>query len=148
MRQLLLLFFFYTPLSVFAQVPKASAPEVYRDFIIAVIKGDKTSAEKLALPNPEIDILFSSDKAPPETVKEAVAYMAAHPYRVLTAGEIFTLPNGHTISSTEESERKGWVIIANDTDPLPHMLKSVSGVWMVDAGELIAARKAAAKTQK
>ena len=148
MKFLIYLFLLGASLAAIAQTLENSAPDVYRDFLIAVIKGDRVGAAKLALPNTDIAILFSSDVAPAEIQKEAIAHITANPYGILKVGEVFTLPNGRTVSPTEETEKMGWVIIANQTDPLPHMLQNVDGVWRADAGDLIAARKSAAKARK
>lgn len=131
-----------------AQTATPSAPDTYREFLIAIIKGDRAGAEKLTLPNPDLPILFSEDPPPAEVQKQAIAHIEANPYRVLKIGEVFRLPNGRTVSPTEEMEKKGWVIVVNQTDPLPHMLQKVESVWKADAGDLVAARKAAAKAQK
>lgn len=134
--------------AAFAESPTHPAADVQRDFFIAIIKGDQAAGEKLALPNPELTILFSQSDSSTELQKEAIAHITANPYRVLKVGEVFRLPNGGTISPTQEMEKKGWVIVANDTDPLPHMLLNSGGVWKVDAQGLIVARKAAAKARK
>lgn len=148
MKVCILLAFLGATIAAQAETAVPSATDTYRDFLIAVVKGDQDAAVKLALPNPEFAMLFSGEVPPAEIQKQAITHLTANPYRVLKIGEVFRLPNGRTISPTEESEKKGWVIVVNQTDPLPHMLQKVDGVWKAEAGDLIAARKAAAKAQK
>jgi hypothetical protein len=125
-----------------------SAPDIYRDFLIAVIKGDRMSTERLALPNADLGILIPDEPMPLEAQMVSIAQITASPYRVLKIGETFALPNGQAIGPSVEMESAGWVIIANDVDPLPHRLKMTEDGWKVDAGDLIGARKAASRSRK
>jgi hypothetical protein len=145
MKRVLRLFLFCLSITAFAIPSKDSAPAVYREFLLTIFKADKDAAIKLTLPDPDLAKLFPTVGESPEHLKEATDQIHADPYRVLKNGETSTLPNGTTVSPTEQMEKKGWVIVANQSDPLPHMLKNVNGVWKVDAGDLIAAWKAAAK---
>jgi hypothetical protein len=134
-----------------AQTPEGnapSAPEIYRDFLVALVKSDKAAVIRLALPNKEMSVLLSDGPIPAEHQKAAISQIEANPYRVLKVGETFRLPNGRTLSPTEEMEKKGWIIIASSGDPLPHMLQKTEDGWRVDAGDLIAARKAIAQQKK
>ncbi len=136
---------------LFAQTPEVispSAPEIYRDFLVALVKNDKTALVRLSLPNNEISLLLSDVPMSAEQQKAAISHIEANAYRILKVGEIFRLPNGRTLSPTKETEQKGWIIIANSGDPLPHMLQKTEDGWRVEAGDLIAARKAIAKQKK
>lgn len=124
-----------------------SPPEVYQAFLIALVKGDEALLERLALPNKELPLLTSTP-VPVEYREQAVAQIKAASYRVLSAGEVFRLPDGKTVSPTAEMEKKGCVMIASDADPLPHFLRISGGEWKVDAGDLIAAHKAVAARNK
>ena len=114
--------------------------------MVALIEGDQTTIERLVIPNKELAILTSTP-VPAEYRKEAIAVIKATQYRVLKVGEVVTLPGGGTLGPTKDMEKKGWVMIASDTDPIPHMLQKAGDDWRVNAGDLIAARKAAAARQ-
>ncbi|HEY6170289.1 MAG TPA: hypothetical protein VI454_19810 [Verrucomicrobiae bacterium] len=121
--------------------------EIYQEFLVAIVKGDTSALERLAITNKDLAVL-TSNPIPPEYREKAIADIKARPYRVLKVGEVFRLRNGKTLSPSAESEKKGWVMIASDVDPVPHMLLKVGKDWKVDAGDLIAARKAAAKRKQ
>ena len=124
-----------------------SPPEIYQAFLVALVNGDKTTVERLAIPNKDLTALTSTP-VPAQHREQAIAEIKAAPYRILKVGEVVQLPNGRMLGPTEESEKKGWVMIANDSDPIPHMLQKSGDGWKVDAGDLTAARKAAAKQRK
>ncbi len=125
-----------------------SAPETYQAFLIALVKGDHEVVTKLALPNPDLGLLTSSGPVPAAYQKEAISQIEASGYRVLKIGETFRLPNGRTIAFTEEMEKQGRVIVVGSRDPLPHLLQKTESGWRVEAGDLIAARKARAQQTK
>jgi hypothetical protein len=129
------------------QKKEGSPSEVYQMFLIALVEGDNATAERLVIPNKELSLLTSTP-VPTEHRKEAIAAIKATQYRVLKVGEVFTLPGGGTLSPTKEMEKKGWVMIGCDADPLPHMLQKIGGAWRIDVSDLIVARKAAAARKK
>src|SRR6185437_9712204 len=124
-----------------------SPPDVYQQFLIAMVSSDSNTVERLALTNQDLPMLTSRHLSWVPR-KLAISHIKAHPYHVLKIGEVFHLPHGRVIGPTEQFEKNGWVLIANDDDPICHMLQKVGNEWKVDAGDLIAARKAVERKMK
>jgi len=147
MKKICLLFALFATVAALAQPDgkkkTLSPPETYQLFLVALVQNDRAALEQLCLPNKDLSVL-AEISVPADHRDEALAQIKASPYRLLKPGELFVLPDGKPLSLTKAMEKKGWSIVVCEGDPQPHMLQKSATGWKVDAGDLIAARKAAA----
>ena len=123
-----------------AQAEHMTPESTLNQFMTAVIQGDKAKASILSLPNPDFDFLFSAvdSKASKE---QQIRELSTFPYRVMKDGEVFIFANGQTLAIGPEIRERGYIVITNDIDPIPHYLKKTEGGWRVDPRSLIALRR-------
>jgi|GEM_PF-4447577 len=131
-------------------VEAAGSPEsVLRQFMMAMVTGDKDTAKKLAQPNKEFDELLNMIPAPPaDKVEQMKAVFQLIPITPLKVGEQFTLPNGQkvTVDTKMVTEKKQMLMFPGNPIPLT-LVKDDSG-WKVDTTPMVQARKAARKAME
>ena len=128
---------------------KLDAPEeAIVQFMLALMKGDKAGIDKSIVPNPESSILSEGEHPPENAVPILEAELRLAPYKRLQAGESFSFGKGrtHVILPAEITEDR--LLIDQAGVPIPFVLVRSNGVWKVDAGPIIAGRKAAAAARK
>jgi hypothetical protein len=117
-------------------------------FMLAMMKGDKKEIENAIVPNPESSILAEGVHAPENALPILEAELRLAPYKRLQAGDSFDIGNGrtHVVKPSEINENR--LLISQAGSPIPFVLVRTNGVWKVDAGPIIAGRKAAAAAEK
>jgi hypothetical protein len=118
--------------------------ETLKDFLTAMIENDQAGIQRTALPNPELSLLWHSDKLTPAQKAIARAEINPSSFRRLKVGDRVKLPGGQKIVFD-----KNWIndrrqAISVSDGPLPFILVKVKDEWRVDATPLIAGRLAAA----
>ncbi|HEV8000710.1 MAG TPA: hypothetical protein VGP63_12575 [Planctomycetaceae bacterium] len=118
--------------------------EALKDFLAAMIENDQAGIQRTALPNPELSLLWHSDKLTPAQKAIARAEINPSSFRRLKVGDRVKLPGGQKIVFD-----KNWIndrrqAISVSDGPLPFILVKVKDEWRVDATPLIAGRLAAA----
>ena len=126
--------------------PAPSAPEIYEQFLVAVVKGDKETVMKLALPHKEISILFQP--LTPLEVADAIARIQANPYRALRVGESYRISERRSMTVTKETEALGWTMVVSKGDTKPRGVRRTEDGWRVNVDDLIAERKAQVRLSK
>lgn len=124
--------------------PKESSeqPEdVFRRFILSVLKGDDKAVCGDALPCPGMSVLWGGKPSSREEIAEAEKSIANMKLRRLQPGDSFTLPGGKTLRFTRENLGTDRVCLTGDEMPTPTFLERVDGRWQVDAQPFIKARQ-------
>jgi hypothetical protein len=113
-----------------------------------MIAHDAAAIRTVTLPNPDLDWLLMGQVAPPEAIKEASAFFAKLPIQRLKAGDKYTLPNRkeYAVAAGEVGEDRA--VLLPEGAPIPNRCQKVDGRWKVDAGPIIAGRKAADAARK
>jgi hypothetical protein len=117
-------------------------------FMVAVMTCDKEKIEQLILPNPESSILAEGQPMPPAAAIAARLYFAALSYQRFKVGDTVNLPGGRTLLVTDRLVNADSQFITFSDNPVPFLLVRKDGIWKVDPGPLIAARKGAARARK
>ncbi|NQU23203.1 MAG: hypothetical protein HQ567_18140 [Candidatus Nealsonbacteria bacterium] len=121
---------------------------VLRAFLVAMTLGDREAGTRLMMPNPDADILWTGERPPPEHLRSAMAFLQSVVFQRLQVGDTVNLPNGITIVFDEGHVNEDRQQITLPKNPVPFTMVRDQGGWRVDAGGVIAARKAVAALEK
>lgn len=125
-----------------AAAEQRDAEETLRLFLVAAARHDEGALRALALPDEDLAWLLAGEAAPPE----AEAGFRAIPIRALRPGDVVEIPTSEgpkpmTVGEDEVSDVRA--ILQPEGVPIPTRLRRIGGRWRVDAGPIIAGRKAA-----
>jgi hypothetical protein len=126
-----------------------SPEETFRRFMVSMLKNDADGVKATILPTEEAAILWKGEPPSKETQTQIEKSFEDLALIRIREGETVRLPGGKTYTlekgSTNESKIFVWVEFNKKRMPTPFwMVKTLDG-WRVDAGPLIASRKAAAR---
>lgn len=120
-----------------------------KKFFAAMMDGDRVAGEAVIVPDPNSAILWASELISGElraAMKKAVDELTL---RELAIGDTVALPGGRELVVTAErvNAQNKLVVptLGGMPTPTPLPLRKIDGQWRVDAGSLIAARKAASE---
>ncbi|MDB5352782.1 MAG: hypothetical protein JWN86_4029 [Planctomycetota bacterium] len=122
--------------------------EAFRTFVAAMITKDEKTVRALALPSDEIDWLLKGQGVPAGQVEAIKAQIAKMPIKALKPGDTYTLPGNRKMTVKPEEVAEDRVVLLPEGSPLPTRCQKVDGRWRVDAGPMIAGRKAADAARK
>jgi len=128
-----------------SEVAGAEPEVVVKQFLIAMIKGDKEALSQLALPNPELKVLYEGPPVPAVALPIFLKQIEKEAVTRFKVGDEIKLPGGQTIVLSERHINENRVQLNVGNQPIPFPVAKHEGQWRVDARPLIMARKAAAK---
>ena len=132
------------------QISPDSPDEVVRAFFIAMLSCNEVEIRKHILPNPDASWLWYGQAPPPDVLTDMETQFNNMTLREHKVGETIILPGGHHLEISDqmvnEYSKLVTPTIGGKPMPTPLPLVKLDGHWKVDAGSLIAARKAANKT--
>jgi hypothetical protein len=139
--------------SIWSDEPKtADNPEpetVIRELLFSMLANDSEGGKKWILPNSDAEILWHGQTPPKEALPEIRKQIAAIPFKRLVVGETADLPGGKKLTVTSDQVNENRLMIMDTTEPgIPFILVKQEGMWKVDAGPIIAARKAAQRAME
>lgn len=126
-----------------------SSPEyALRQFLNAMLSGDKEGISRTALPHERLDVLVSENQPPQGILAAMKQQMQAAPISRLSVGDTVTLPDGRklTLDSSWVNENRQQLTMPGN--PIPFILVRTDGQWKVDAAPIIAGRLAAKAAEK
>lgn len=121
---------------------------VLREFLVAVMLGDRETGRKFVLPNPANPILWQGEHAPPEAAAKTREYVTAIPLRRVKVGDRVILPDSNELTVDDSQVNADRVLIMTEDSPIPFILVRSGGTWKVDASPVIAGRQAAEAARK
>ncbi len=131
-----------------ADVAAATPEQALRNFFVAMVTKDVTTLRDLTLPTDDFDWLLMGQALPANQIEVFKAQMAGQPIRTLRPGDEFTLAGNRKLKVLPEEVTADRAVLVPEAIPLPMRLRKVEGRWRVDAGPIIAARKAAEAARK
>ncbi len=128
---------------------KADTPEdALRSFMVAAVEQDEPALRALTLPDRDLVWLLRGQRAPAEAVEKIRTLAADMKMKRLKPGDQIKLPQGGVVAVGQEEVTEDRAVLLPEGAPLPVRLHRVEGQWKVDAGPIIAGRKAAAAAQQ
>lgn len=117
--------------------------DALRTFMMAMAAADDQTLRAVTLPNPDLDLLLTGEAPPFKGIKELKQEMQRMPIEKLKVGDRVKMPGNkvHVIRATEVGQDRA--ALQPEDAPVYTQLRRVNGHWKVDAGPIIAARKAA-----
>jgi uncharacterized protein (TIGR03067 family) len=132
-----------------ARLDRTTPEGTLRVFMIAVIAGNEQLVKMTAMAESEDDLkLIATIKGERPPLKEIREKIAGASIRALKVGDKFTLPNGKQVEVTSKEVDSEHMVLLPEGAPLPFRMIKSNGDWWVDAGPVVAGRKAAAAFQK
>ncbi len=135
------------PSSLAATMASASldTPEsaVY-EVLAAIFAKDQNRINRATVEAPDRDILAQGQDMSAIAIALAMARIRAVPFVHLKVGDVITLPGNKMLEITADRVNENQQYLTNADTPVPFIVIKVGDQWKVDAGPLIAARKAAA----
>ncbi len=131
-----------------AKTPRDSPEAVLRGFLIAIAERDQETGTQLMLPNPEAEILWQGNWPSLAAAPSAKEYFQSIVFRRLQVGDTVTLPGGRALILDERHVNENRQQITCAENPVPFIMVRGEGGWKVDAGTIIAARKAATAARR
>lgn len=131
-----------------AQQPKKdeNTPEgALTKFLIAMTAHDKDGLKSVAIPHDELDLLFVGEKPTASTLAGFHFALALSPMKRLKVGDEIKLPGGRSLVMDKTRVNETRQALTAIGAPIPFDVLMIDGKWKVDAGPVIAARKAAKK---
>jgi hypothetical protein len=113
-----------------------------RQFLVAMATQDEAGIRRSILAHPEAPILFQATTAPAEAKAQMLEEFRSAQFERLHLGQEIQLPGGRTLVLDESRVNKDHQALTYPGNPVPFILVRDLGVWKVDAGTLIAARRA------
>jgi len=124
----------------------AATPEIaLNGFLVAMIDADEAGVRAMALPHPDLSLLWKGQCPPPGQRALMKSMFDAKNFRSLKVGDEVRLPGGKTLVLTADRVNETRQSIAVAHLPIPFIVLKVGKRWKVDASPIIAARKAAAR---
>jgi len=124
-------------------VAAATPEQALRTFLIAMLLKDEATLRAVTLPTADFDWLLRGEDVPVDQLEEIKTQVAKQSIRALKPGDEISLPNGRKATVQPASVTADDAILLTEGFPLPHSLRRIDGRWRVEAGPVIAARKAA-----
>jgi hypothetical protein len=124
--------------------------DALRSFLMAMVERDEAALRVLTVPKPETDLawLLRGQAAPPEAVERLRTVFSELKIQRLKPGDQFKLARGQVGTVRPEEVGEDRAVVLSEGSPLPTRLQRIDGHWKVDAGPIIAGRKAAAAAQQ
>jgi hypothetical protein len=126
----------------------ATPEDALRSFMVAAVEQDETALRAITLPDRDLVWLLRGRPAPAEAVEKMRTLAADMRIKRLRPGDPIKLPQGQTAVVGPDEVTEDRAVLLPEGSPLPVRLQRVDGRWKVDAGPVIAARKAAAAAQQ
>jgi hypothetical protein len=123
--------------------PDHTPEDALRTFMVATARHDEPVLRVVTLPTPELGRLLQGRPAPPEAVEQVRSLAAKMKFRRLQPGDKVTLPPDREVVVGPEDIAEDRAMLLPEGSPVPIRLRRIEGHWKVDAGPIIAARKAA-----
>jgi hypothetical protein len=123
--------------------PDATPEEALRTFMVAGARQDEAALRAVSLPDPELARLVQGEPAPPEIVERIRAHAAEMKIRRLQPGDKIKLPPNQDTVVGPDDVGEDRAMLLPEAARFPVRLRKIQGHWKVDAGPIIAARKAA-----
>ncbi len=122
--------------------------DALRTFMMAMAAADEKTLRAVTLPNNDLDVLLTGEAPPFGGVKEMKQQIQKMKIERLKEGDRVNMPGNkvHIVRVTEVGRDRA-ALLPEDA-PFPTRLRLVSGHWKVDAGPVIAARKAASSASR
>jgi hypothetical protein len=123
--------------------PDATPEEALRTFMVAGARQDVVALRAVTLPDPELARLVQGEPAPPDIVERKRAHAAEMKIRRLQPGDKIKLPPNQDAVVGPGDVGEDRAMLLPEGERFPVALRKIQGHWKVDAGPIIAARKAA-----
>jgi hypothetical protein len=122
----------------------SGADVALRRFLVAMVSGDQVEIRATIIDNPDAEILWQGNAKSSDEKAEATRLVNSTTFQHLKVGDEVHIPGGKTLRLDEDYVNENRQQIAVPDIPIPFILAKVNGIWKVDAGTVIAGRKAAA----
>src|SRR5204862_4162292 len=97
--------------------------QVLRTFLIAMIEADEAGIRSVAMPRPNMEILWrQTAKVEPGVREQMLRDVRQARLRRLLVGEVIMLPGARRMQVTENDVNDGHLLIQMYDDPLPFIL--------------------------
>jgi len=133
-----------------ARLSRETPEGTLRVFTLAVLLANEQLIKLTIVPvsKEEMKYLLQKPEGGQPSAKELKERVASMKVRALKPGDTFTLPGGKQLEITKEDVNDESLVLVLEDAPVPTRLHKARGYWWVDAGPVIAGRKAAAEAKR
>ncbi len=126
-----------------ARFPDETPEDALRTFMLAAARQDEPVLRTVTLPDPDLLLLMQHEAPPPDVAEKMRTFIGQMKIQRLKPGDRITLPPDRDAVVAPDDVAEDRAVVLPEAFPFPIRLRKIEGHWKVNAGPVIAARKAA-----